>query len=129
MLDNPLAPVGKLAEQDGWVLLIGVDHTVNTSIHYGEKLAGRRQFVRWALTPDRIVECPGFPGCSRGFEAIRPSLEVITRRIESGSAVVQAIPLSRLFEIVVETIKKDPLALLCQQDDCERCNAVRKEIE
>jgi len=128
-LDNPLAPVGKLAEQDGWVLLMGVDHTVNTSIHYGEKLAGRRQFIRWALIPDRIVECPGFPGCSRGFEAIRPSLEAITRRIESGSAVVQAIPLSRLFEIVVETIKKDPLALLCHQDDCERCNAVRKEIE
>jgi aminoglycoside 3-N-acetyltransferase len=108
---------------------MGVDHTVNTSIHYGEKLAGRRQFIRWALIPDRIVECPGFPGCSRGFEAIRPSLEAITRHIESGSAVVQAIPLSRLFEIVVETIKKDPLALLCQQDDCVRCNVIRKEIE
>jgi aminoglycoside 3-N-acetyltransferase len=102
-LDNPLAPVGKLA--------------------------GRRQFIRWALIPDRIVECPGFPGFSRGFEAIRSSLEAITRRIESGSVVVQAIPLSRLFEIVVETTKKDPLALLCQQDDCERCNAIRKEIE
>jgi aminoglycoside 3-N-acetyltransferase len=47
-LFDPLAPIGALTEKDGWVLLINVDHTVNTSIHYGEKLAGRRQFVRWA---------------------------------------------------------------------------------
>ena len=35
---NPLAPIGALADQDGWVLLLGVDHRVNTSIHYAEKL-------------------------------------------------------------------------------------------
>ena len=61
-LYEPLAPIGALAELDGWVVLINVDHTVNTSIHYAEKLAGRRQFVRWALVGDRVVECPNFPG-------------------------------------------------------------------
>ncbi len=69
---NPFAPIGALADQDGWVLLLGVDHTVNTSIHYAEKLAGRRRFVRWGLTKKRVIECPEFPGCSDGFEAIRP---------------------------------------------------------
>src|SRR5512138_3245967 len=44
-LYNPFAPIGMLADQGGWVLLMGTDHTVNTSIHYAEKLAGRRQFV------------------------------------------------------------------------------------
>jgi aminoglycoside 3-N-acetyltransferase len=62
-LDDPLAPVGALAEENGTVLLIGVNHTVNTSIHYAEKIAGRKQFIRWALTPQGVRECPGFPGC------------------------------------------------------------------
>ena len=61
-LDDPLGPLGALEKQDGWVVLLGVDHTVNTSIHYAEKLAGRRQFVRWALTPKGCGGMPGFPG-------------------------------------------------------------------
>ncbi len=31
---------------------------------------GASNFIRWALTPKGVVECPGFPGCSAGFQAI-----------------------------------------------------------
>jgi len=123
---NPLAPIGALAEQDGWALLLGVDHTVNTSIHYGEKLAGRKQFVRWGMTRERIVECPGFPGDSQGFEAIATHLEKDTRHVQMGRAVVRAMPLKRLFEVVSLRLRKDSLALLCDREDCERCNALRE---
>lgn len=125
-LFDPLAPIQALAEKDGWVVLINVDHTSNTSIHYAEKLAGRRQFVRWALMPDRIVECPGFPGDSSGFNAIEEHIQPHTRRVDmEGGAFIQAVPLKQLIDAVMEFIKKDPLALLCQREDCERCNAVR----
>ncbi|MBI5351858.1 MAG: AAC(3) family N-acetyltransferase [Chloroflexi bacterium] len=124
-LYDPLAPIGMLAEQDGWVLLLGVDHTVNTSIHYAEKLAGRLQFIRWALTQDRVVECPGFPGDSSGFNAIEPDVEKYTRRVQIGTALVQAVHLKSLIKVVVEQIQANPFALLCQRPDCERCNAVR----
>jgi aminoglycoside 3-N-acetyltransferase len=124
-LYEPLAPIGALAELDGWAVLINVDHTVNTSIHYAEKLAGRRQFVRWALVGDRVVECPNFPGDSMGFQAIEPYLTLETRRVQIGEAFVQAVALRRLFDVVQDMIKKDPLALLCERMDCERCNAVR----
>jgi aminoglycoside 3-N-acetyltransferase len=123
---NPLAPIGALAEQDGWVLLLGVDHTVNTSIHYGEKLAGRRQFVRWGMTRERIVECPGFPGDSQGFEAIASHLEKDTRQVQMGRAMIRAIQLKRLFEVVGTLLRKDSLALLCDREECERCNALRE---
>jgi aminoglycoside 3-N-acetyltransferase len=122
---DPLAPIGSLAEQDGWVLLLGVDHTVNTSIHYAEKLAGRLQFIRWALVQDRVVECPGFPGDSDGFNVIAPALEKYTRRVEIGNATIQAIHLKSLFKVVIDQIKENPFALLCQRQDCERCTAVR----
>jgi aminoglycoside 3-N-acetyltransferase len=125
--DEPFAPIAALADEDGWVLLINVDHTVNTSIHYAEKLAGRKQFIRWALLRDRVVECPNFPGDSSGFNAIARHIRPDTRRVERGEAFIQAVPLRRLVRIVQELIKKDPLALLCHRTDCERCNAVRNQ--
>jgi aminoglycoside 3-N-acetyltransferase len=124
-LYDPLAPIGVLAEQDGWVLLLAVDHTVNTSIHYAEKMAGRKQFIRWALMDDRVVECPNFPGDSSGFQAIEEYVKDDTRRVEVDKAYIQAIPLKRLFDEVVTLVKKDPLALLCDRGDCERCTAIR----
>ncbi len=127
-LDEPLAPIRILAEREGWVLLLGVDHSVNTSIHYGERLAGRRQFIRWALTPAGVVECPAFPGCSLGFPAIAPHLEDITRRTTVGIATLQALPLTPLLERVQALIRHDPLALLCERMDCPRCNAVRMTV-
>lgn len=122
---DPLSPIGMLADQDGWVLLLGVDHTVNTSIHYAEKLAGRLQFIRWALLQDRVVECPGFPGDSDGFNVIAPALDKYTRRVEIGNALVQAVHLKSLIKVVRDQIKENPFALLCQRQDCERCTAVR----
>jgi len=125
-ISNPLAPIGALAEDDGWVVLINTDHTINTSIHYAEKIAGRKQFIRWALLSDRIVECPGFPGDSSGFNAIKEHLQADTRRVEmEGGAFIQAVPLKRLIDVTVELIKKESLALLCQREDCERCNSIR----
>ena len=98
---------------------------MNTSIHYGEKLAGRRQFIRWALAGDRVVECPGYPGDSSGFQAIEEYISPDTRRVDIGEGFIQAVPLNRLFDAVQELIKNNPLALLCERTDCERCNAVR----
>ena len=127
-LYEPFAPIGALAGEDGWAVLINVDHSVNTSIHYAEKLAGRKHFVRWALVADRVMQCPNFPGDSSGFNAIAPHIQPDIRRVNIGEAFIQAISLKRLFEVVQELIKNDPLALLCQRTDCERCNAVRNNM-
>lgn len=123
---DPLAPVGALAARGGWALLLGVDHSANTSIHYGERLAGRKQFVRWALTPRGVQECPGFPGCSDGFEALSGLVAGITRRVKIGQAQVRALPLEPMLETVQLVIKSDPLALLCSRPACQRCDAVRQ---
>jgi aminoglycoside 3-N-acetyltransferase len=125
-IEEPFAPLRALVEQDGWVMLLGVDHTTNTSIHFAEKLAGRKQFVRWALTPAGIVTCPGFPGCSAGFDAIEPEVRPFTKTVTVGNAVVRALPMRALMVRVLEMIKKDRYALLCNRSDCERCVEVRK---
>ena len=125
-LAEPLAPIRRLLEAGGYVLLLGVDHTKNTSIHYGEKLAGRKQFVRWALTPRGVVQCPDIPGCSKGFNAIAPRLAAIARQVQAGDAQVQAVPLGDLVETTRMWIMEDPLALLCNRPGCLECNAARE---
>jgi aminoglycoside 3-N-acetyltransferase len=128
-LYEALAPVRILEEMRGYVLLLGVDHTSNTSIHYAEKLCGRKQFLRWALTPAGVASCPGYPGCSDGFIKADPYLAPITRQIMLGKAVIRLLPLQAMVEILANLLRKDPLALLCDRDECERCNAVRFSIE
>ena len=128
-IKEPLLPIQNLKGAQGWVILIGVNQKVNTSIHYGEYYAGRKQFIRWALTPKGVIPCQGFPGCSEGFEGITPNLDGVCRRIELGGGLIQAIPLTDLVDIVCGMLTDDPLALLCNREDCERCNAVRESVK
>lgn len=128
-LDEPLRPIHVLKDDQGWVLLLGVDHTVNTSIHYAEWVAGRKQFVRWALTSKGVAECAGWPGCSFGFQAVAPSLEEITRTVQVGKGQIQAFPLIDLVDAVYALLSADPLALLCERADCDRCNALRAAVK
>jgi len=124
-LTQPLAPIKAIMDQDGWVLLLGVGHTANTSIHLGERMAGRKTFVRWAAVSDSVVECPGFPGCSDGFDALQPAIQPHTRSRYLDRALIQAIPIPMLVRTVQQLLQADPLALLCQDSLCPRCNAVR----
>ncbi len=126
-LAEPFAPIRSLVQDDGWVLLLGVDQTVNTSIHYAEQVFGQAGFVRWALTPGGVCECPNFPGCSLGFEKAAPWLKGMTRSILIGNALVQALPLQPMVQMIVELLQRDPLALACDHPDCERCNSLRKK--
>ena len=131
-IDHPLAPIEWLQRHDGDVLLLGAGHTRNTSIHLAERLAGRRQFMRWAIVRGedskdaRAVRLPGFPGCSDGFDAIEPEIARATRQVTIGGAVVRRVPLSMLIPIAVGLISDEAVALLCSRPDCERCSAVRR---
>ncbi len=127
-IEEPLAPIGALEERDGWVVLIGVDQTTNTSIHYAERLVGRKQFVRWALTRDGVRECPGFPGCSQGFQQAEPLLKGITRKVQIGKAEVRAVRLQPMIEILSGFLRSEPLAMLCDEPGCGRCEAVRQSL-
>jgi aminoglycoside 3-N-acetyltransferase len=124
-----LAPVAAMADDAGWVLQFGVDHSSNTSIHLGERLAKRKTFTRWAMEHGRITTCPGFPSCSDGFNAITTLIAPFIREVAVGTSYIRAIPMPELIETVRQLILADPLALLCDKPQCERCEAVRKEVK
>ncbi len=127
LLAEPFAPLAVMYDKSGWVLLLGVDHTANTSIHLGERLAGRKMYTRWALLSDMVVTCANFPYCSDGFNAIEPLIDPFTRRTQIGQAEVQAIPLHELIETTRQLIQADPTALLCSRSDCLSCNLIRRQ--
>jgi len=126
-IQEPLGIIGALEKAGGWVLLMDLDHTANISIHWAERLAGRRQFLRWALTPRGVVECPSFPGCSQGFNALAARLEGLTRTIEIGKVSIQAVPIAETIAISRAWIEADPYALLCENSTCLFCRAVERD--
>ncbi|HSM25128.1 MAG TPA: AAC(3) family N-acetyltransferase [Anaerolineaceae bacterium] len=128
-LEKPFAPIQWLYEHQGYVLLLGVDHSVNTSIHLAEQLAGRKSFVRWGLTPKAVYECKNFPGCSEGFAQAQPILEDITKSIQIGDAKVSAIPIKPMIDVLYQLFTNEPLALLCDKESCLCCEAVRIDFQ
>jgi aminoglycoside 3-N-acetyltransferase len=127
-LEEPLGTVRWLAEGDADVLLIGVDHRRDVSLHHAERAAGRRQFTRWALTERGVVTCPRFPGCPDGFEAITSRLDGIARSTTLAGQEISAIPLRDLIHVAAGWIRADPRALLCDRPGCERCADVRLSV-
>jgi aminoglycoside 3-N-acetyltransferase len=125
-LSEPWTPIQKLSEMNGWVLLFGCDQTVNCTLHYAESIAGRKQFIRWALTEEKVAECPHFPGCSKGFNALDSSLKDSTRQSVIGITLVRAFSMQNLINYTVDILQKDPAALLCSQKDCVYCSEVRR---
>ena len=105
-LQEPFAPIGVLAEEDGWVVLINVDHTVNTSIHCAERLARRRTFLRWALLKTGWWNALISPATRPVSNAIAKYIQPYTRRVDLEEAFIQAVPLKKLFEVVQDINKK-----------------------
>jgi len=127
-LADPFAPIDELAKVGGDVLLLGADPSANVALHLAEQRGLRKQFVRWALTPKGVVECPVFPGCARGFGAIESMLTGVVHLEPIGEFVIQRIPLRDLLHIAVSWIRQDPQALLCTNSECPFCGAVRRTL-
>jgi aminoglycoside 3-N-acetyltransferase len=127
-LDTPLAPIDWMAEYDADVLLIGLDQRANFSLHLAERRAGRKTFVRWALSEAGVVTCTNMPGCSEGFNAIDERLSGEVRITAIGPVALQAIALRDLLNIAAGWIHEDPRALLCERPACPHCSAVRADL-
>ena len=122
-LSNPYAPVGRLYELDGDVLLIGVDQRSNTTVHYGEYLAGRPLLDRYVLT-DRGIELTYFPNCSAGFNDLEPRL-TFRREAKVGRSTLVRLRVRDVVDSTVAALGRDPEALLCSYSGC-RCQQVRR---
>lgn len=123
---QPWTPISELALLEGWVLLLGVAQNRNVCLHLAENRAGRKQFTRWALTPEGIIECAAMPGCSEGFAGVAQAIGDLARRVLMPSLDLIAYPIQQLVDRVAHIIHQDPDALLCANPHCAFCAVNRK---
>lgn len=127
-LNDPFAPIKYLENKKAWVLLVGADQTQNISLHIAAKRAERPQYIRWALTPTGVKQFENFPGCSAGFEHIRPHLNVIAKRERIGDEYLIAYPLEKMLKITQKHLQQNPFSMLCDQANCLACHQVRHYV-
>lgn len=124
-LDNPYAPVGALRDLDGLTVLIGVEHSSNTAVHYGEHLAGLPLLTRYVGVGGAVHPC-AFPSCSADFERLAPRFSV-EAEVQIGGCQVRTYRLHALIEAVQAALNENPEATLCRQAHC-RCQQVRAAV-
>ncbi|MGH2549986.1 MAG: AAC(3) family N-acetyltransferase, partial [Thermomicrobiales bacterium] len=136
------SPLVRLAESGGWILLVGVGHNRNTTIHSGECFAPAvylsvPQSANSSSTAilrvngeERIIPLLEKPGCSVGFGAIEGALRKrgAIRDGRLGDSHTQAMRGADVIETAVELIRADPTALLCSDPTCYRCTQSRELI-
>jgi aminoglycoside 3-N-acetyltransferase len=121
-LDWPLGPIEVLAERGGHVLLLGVDHTANTTIHLAEQRLGRSLFWRYAAVGRGVwAEFPNVSGESHRFDDLEPALAPKTVETRIGDCRARLIAVQDVLDAADEVIRHDPRALLCDDPACERC--------
>ena len=118
--DDPNAPLKRLVEKGGYVLLIGIPLTRCTAVHLAQELAGRRPFIRWTLYKDGVVRRMREYGCSDGFSALEPCVKHLARTVQIGRCKAIAYPIREFVEVGSQKIKESPSITVCPER-CERC--------
>jgi len=124
------SPLGRVAASGGYVLLLGVGQTANTTVHVGEFHA-EAPYLDIPFDPGWPPHgADRFPGCSRAFGAIeRPLRErQAIRDGKVGGALAQLVPGAAVIEVTVELLRADPAALLCTDPGCYRCSRARARL-
>ncbi|MCW3101027.1 MAG: Aminoglycoside N3-acetyltransferase [Chthonomonadaceae bacterium] len=126
--DGPLA---RLHQRNGWILLIGVGHTVNMSLHLAEIWANVPYVHRSTLLKMPTGEetmMLGSPHCRNGFARIEPLLRQsrILRRGYIGNAESQLMRQQQTVSMAVAMLQGSASALLCDDPSCRACTLARR---
>lgn len=136
---GPDSPIGRVHALDGQVLLLGVGHSENTTVHLAEAIAQ----VPYSILHSCVVESHGDPctvmipetdHCCRGFSTMDEWLRQRGAQREGKVANADArLCHSRdVIATAVAHLAVDPLVFLCPSDHgddgCEQCHAARASV-
>jgi len=122
---DEISPYGLLAQnEDAYVVLLGVDHESNTTLHHVEELAASDYHMQ--PEPALATISAGefvfkrtvflhIYGQERDFNAVEPLLteRVIQRNIQIGSATVRIVRTKPMVQLVLAALRANP-RFLCQ---------------
>lgn len=125
------SPLARLHQLNGYVLLIGTDHTANVSLHLSEVWANVPYIHRYATVRTgeaTWTRMQGSPECRRGFARIEPLLRQsrILREGTVGNALAQLMAQQQLVSMGVALLRGERSFLLCEAPDCSWCALARR---
>lgn len=115
------APLQALADEQGYVLLMGVGLDKMTLLHRAEEVAGRVAFRRWANDANGQPEMIEAGGCSDGFEQLAPYLAPYEQERMVGTSLWRLFPAQETLQVAAQTIRANPKITHCGDPECERC--------
>ena len=130
------SPPGRVVEQGGQVLLLGVAYSECTVLHVAESIAN----VPYSVEHPCVVEVDGMPRrimisetdhCCRGFCQMDGWMRArgALRQGKVGNANATLASARDIVTVAVERLREDPLVFLCRPDaGCEECDAARASI-
>jgi aminoglycoside 3-N-acetyltransferase len=129
------SPVGRVYELDGQVLLLGVGHTANTTVHLAESLAGvryRRQKYVMLRNEGRVerFDYVEIDHCCEKFDLVDNWLEAekLQRRGRVGYAEARLIRSRDIVRMVTNHIKNDETVFLHPFGVDEECDEARASL-
>jgi aminoglycoside 3-N-acetyltransferase len=129
-LDSPLGQVYKRGKAQ--ILLVGVDHIKNTSLHLAESLAGSPHYLqsttRYLIDDNNWGTIKGIGGCSGGFHKIRGLIDFVKYEIKGkvGDSLTILIEQKPFVDAARDALIKTPHALLCDNPSCRDCSQARE---
>ena len=123
------SPVGRVRDHDGQVLLLGVNHDANTTVHLAEIEGGAPYRVpKWvAVRVDgatRIIEYGENDHCCERFRLVDEWVREDGVQLEGrvGNAAARLVRSADLVRAVIERLAKDPLQFLHPvAEPCAEC--------
>lgn len=106
---------------DAWLLLMGVGLSRATPVHFGETLAGRDLFHRWALREGREPVETRVGGCSEGFGRLDPFVADLETRFCVCGSTWRLFHFGSFAHRIAATIRRQPDITHCGDPACERC--------
>lgn len=128
------SPIGKVFQLDGRILLLGVSHDANTTIHLAESLneVPYRKYSTMLISNEgkvEEIEVLLINHCCQNFKKIESLLKekgyLTVQRI--GNGICQFMKASDVVEVASEELKKNPYYFLCE-DYCEECTVAREYV-
>lgn len=130
------SPVGRVWELDGQVLLLGVDHDANTTLHLAELLAGVPYGVERYCTvlrdgqQERVCYRENDHCCQR-FALANDWLaaEGLQREGKVGNATAKLMRSQDVVRVALRALREDPLVFLHPPEaECEECEEARASV-